>query len=79
VLSQLISLRSFVRSALDLFSGDTADVDFNKKLIQVMEDIWTYVIWSSVSGLVFSHLLRAKFTLKQIGGELFYKTLSVAT
>lgn len=56
VLSQLISLRSLVCSALDFFSGDTADVDFNTNLIQMMEDIWTYVIWGSVSGLVFSSL-----------------------
>jgi hypothetical protein len=66
VLSQLMSLRSLVCSALDFFiSGDTADVDFNIKMIQLMEDIWINVFWSSVSGLVLSHLLRAKVTLKQ--------------
>ncbi len=78
VISQLISLRSLVCSALDFFiSGDTADVDFYRKLIQLMEDIWINVLWSSVSGLVLSHLLRAEFTLKQIRGELFYQTLSL--
>ena len=67
VLSQLISLRSLVCSALDfLISGDTADVDFNIKLIKLKEDIWINVLWGSVSGLVLSHLLRAEFTLKQI-------------
>jgi hypothetical protein len=66
VLSQLISLRSIVCSALDfLISEDTADVDFNRKLIQLMEDIWINVLWGAVSGLVLSHLLRAKVTLKQ--------------
>jgi len=61
VLSQLISLRSFVCSALDFFiSGDTADIYFNRKIIQLMQDIWINVIWSSVSGLAFSSLYLSR-------------------